>query len=210
MVFKDATTIIKLNKKEADLLHPYVEEILKRAMATYEKKYKMTLPGPVQVEVYPDHEDFAVRTTGMPGLGALGVTFGEVVAMDSPSARQPGDFNWASTLWHEMSHVYILTATNHRVARWFTEGFAVHEETQASPEWGDPITPDIVVALRDKKLLPVADLDRGFIRPEYPVAGHRLLLPGGPHLRLHPGAAGAPTSCSIWCIPTPRSKPRPR
>ena len=22
----------------------------------------MTLPGPVQVEVYPDHEDFAVRT----------------------------------------------------------------------------------------------------------------------------------------------------
>jgi len=167
-IFKDDTTILKLNKKEADLLHPYVEEILKRAMATYEKKYKMTLPGPVQVEVYPDHEDFAVRTTGMPGLGALGVTFGEVVAMDSPSARQPGDFNWASTLWHEMSHVYILTATNHRVARWFTEGLAVHEETQASPEWGDPITPDIVVALRDKKLLPVADLDRGFIRPEYP------------------------------------------
>jgi len=168
VIFKDATTIIKLNKKEADLLHPYVEEILKRAMATYEKKYKMTLPGPVQVEVYPDHEDFAVRTTGMPGLGALGVTFGMVVAMDSPSGRQPGDFNWASTLWHEMSHVYILTATNHRVARWFTEGLAVHEETQASPEWGDPITPDIVAALRDKKLLPVADLDRGFIRPEYP------------------------------------------
>ena len=50
----------------------------------------MKLPGPVQVEVYPDHEDFAVRTMGMPGLGALGVTFGEVVAMDSPSGRKPG------------------------------------------------------------------------------------------------------------------------
>ncbi len=47
----------------------------------------MKLPGPVQVEVYPDHEDFAVRTMGMPGLGALGVTFGEVVAMDQPSGR---------------------------------------------------------------------------------------------------------------------------
>ena len=82
----------KLNKKEADLLHPYFEEVLKRAIATYEKKYKMKLPGPVQVEVYPDHEDFAVRTMGMPGLGALGVTFGEVVAMDSPSGRKPGDF----------------------------------------------------------------------------------------------------------------------
>ena len=30
------------------------------------------------------------------------------------------------------------------------------------------MTPEIVVALRDKKLLPVADLDRGFVRPEYP------------------------------------------
>ena len=27
----------------------------------------MTLPGPVQVEVYPDHEDFAVRTWACPG-----------------------------------------------------------------------------------------------------------------------------------------------
>jgi tetratricopeptide (TPR) repeat protein len=166
---KDDTTILKLQKKEADLLRPYFNAELKRIMATYDKKYKMKLPGPVQVEVYPDHEDFAVRTMGMPGLGALGVTFGEVIAMDSPSGRPPGEFHWASTLWHEMSHVYILTATNHRVPRWFTEGLAVHEETEVSPEWGDRMTPDIVVALRDKKLLPVAELDRGFIRPEYPM-----------------------------------------
>jgi len=168
VTFQQDNTILKLQKKEADLLRPYFESELKRIMAAYDKKYKMTLPGPVQVEVYPDHEDFAVRTMGMPGLGALGVTFGEVIAMDSPSGRPPGQFHWASTLWHEMSHVYILTATNHRVPRWFTEGLAVHEETEVSPEWGDRITPDIVVAIREKKLLPVADLDRGFIRPEYP------------------------------------------
>jgi cellulose synthase operon protein C len=168
VTFKQDDTILKLQKKEADLLRPYFEAELKRIMAAYDKKYKMTLPGPVQVEVYPDHEDFAVRTMGMPGLGALGVTFGQVIAMDSPSGRPPGQFHWASTLWHEMSHVYILTATNHRVPRWFTEGLAVHEETEVSPEWGDRITPDIVVAIREKKLLPVADLDRGFIRPEYP------------------------------------------
>ena len=47
---------------------------------------------PGQVEVYPDHEDFAVRTMGMPGLGALGVTFNNVIAMDSPSGRPPGSF----------------------------------------------------------------------------------------------------------------------
>ena len=168
VVFKDDTTVLKLHQKEAELLYPYFFAELKRSIADYERKYQMKLAGPVQVEVYPDHEDFAVRTLGMPGLGALGVTFGNVVAMDSPSGRKPGDFHWASTLRHEMSHVFILAATNHRVPRWFTEGLAVHEETQASPEWGDPMTPDIVVALRDHKLLPVADLDRGFVRPEFP------------------------------------------
>jgi len=168
ITFRDQTTILKLHKKEAELLRPYFDAELKRCIGTYEKKYQMKLPGPVQVEVYPDHEDFAVRTMGMPGLGALGVTFGEVVAMDSPSGRPPGDFHWASTLRHEMSHVYILTATHHRVPRWFTEGLAVHEETAASPEWGSRLTPEILVAVRDKKLLPVAQLDRGFVRPEYP------------------------------------------
>jgi cellulose synthase operon protein C len=165
---RDSNTIIKLNKTEAALLLPYIQAELHTILATYEKKYKMTLPEPVQLEVYPNHEDFAVRTTGMPGLGALGVTFGEVVAMDSPSARKPGDFNWGATIWHEMSHVFILTATNHRVPRWFTEGLAVHEEGQRSPEWRNRLTPDVVAAIRDKKLLPVAKLDRGFVSPEYP------------------------------------------
>src|ERR1022692_2816732 len=123
---------------------------------------------PVQVEVYPDHEDFAVRTMGMPGLGALGVTFGYVVAMDSPSGRPPGTFHWASTMWHELSHVYVLNMTNFRVPRWFTEGLAVHEETAASPEWGDRLDPHVIMAIKDKKLLPVAELDRGFVRPTYP------------------------------------------
>jgi len=168
VTFKDSTTILKLHKKEAELLRPYFEAELKKIMATYDAKYKMKLPGPVQVEVYPDHEDFAVRTMGMPGLGALGVTFNEVIAMDSPSGRPPGEFHWASTLWHEMSHVYIITATKERVPRWFTEGLAVHEETEVSPEWGDRMTPDIVAAIKDNRLLPIADLDRGFVRPEYP------------------------------------------
>jgi tetratricopeptide (TPR) repeat protein len=167
-VIRNAGTILKLEKKEAELLQPYVEQVLTRAIATYESKYKMKLPGPVQVEVYPDHEDFAVRTAGMPGLGALGVTFGQVVAMDSPSGRKPGSFNWASTLWHEMNHVFVLTATHHRVPRWFAEGLAVHEEGQASSKWSNRLTPGVVVALKEKKLLPIAQLDRGFIRPEYP------------------------------------------
>jgi tetratricopeptide (TPR) repeat protein len=166
--YETSNTILKLNKKEAELLRPYIEAELKRAIATYEKKYQLKLKGPVQLEVYPDHDDFAVRTMGMPGLGALGVTFGSVVAMDSPSGRPPGTFHWASTMWHELSHVFVLQATNHRVPRWFTEGLAVYEETAASPDWGDRLDPEVVTAIHAKKLLPVAELDRGFIRPSYP------------------------------------------
>jgi len=165
---RDTSTILKLNKSESELLLPYMQAELHTILATYEKKYRMKLPSPVQLEVYPEHEDFAVRTLGMPGLGALGVTFGEVVAMDSPSARKPGDFNWGSTLWHEMSHVFILTATNFRVPRWFTEGLAVHEEGKRSAEWKNQPTPEVLAAIRDKKLLPVARLDRGFVYPDYP------------------------------------------
>jgi predicted Zn-dependent protease len=64
--------------------------------------------------------------------------------------------------------VYVLTATHHLVPRWFTEGLAVHEEGAASAEWGDRMTPEIVTALGKKQLLPVLQLDRGFVRPEYP------------------------------------------
>jgi tetratricopeptide (TPR) repeat protein len=168
VTFKTDNTIVRLHKTEAELLRPYFEGELKRAIATFEKKYKHKLDRPVQFEIYPDHEDFAVRTLGMPGLGALGVTFGYTVAMDSPSGRKPGTFHWASTMWHELSHVFVLAATRHRVPRWFTEGMAVHEETAVSPEWGDRLDFQVLSSIKDKKLLPVSELDRGFVRPKYP------------------------------------------
>ncbi|MBV8730934.1 MAG: tetratricopeptide repeat protein [Acidobacteriia bacterium] len=169
VTYKTDRTILVLNKKEAELLRPYFERELLRIIATYEKKYKMKLTKPVQLEVYPDHDDFAVRTAGLPGMGAiLGVTFGYSVSMDSPSGRPPGSFHWAETLWHEMSHVFTLTATGNRVPRWFTEGVAVHEESAINAEWGDRITPDILRAIKEKKLLPVTQLDRGYVHPTEP------------------------------------------
>jgi tetratricopeptide (TPR) repeat protein len=168
VTFKTDRTVLKLHKKEADLLRPYFEPEMRRAIAVYEKKYRWKLTQPVQVEVYPDHEDFAVRTLGMPGLGALGVTFGNVVAMDSPSGRPPGTFHWASVMWHEMSHVFTVSMTNFHVPRWFTEGIAVHEETAASPEWGDRLGPDEIAAIKNHQLLPITELDRGFVHPVNP------------------------------------------
>ncbi|QOY89447.1 tetratricopeptide repeat protein [Paludibaculum fermentans] len=168
IVYKQPRYILRLHKSEAELLRPYVEREITRALDSYDRKYNFKLPGPVLVEMYPDHQDFAVRTMGMPGLGALGVTFGLSVAMDSPSGRKPGDFHWASTLWHELSHVYLLTVTKHHVPRWFTEGVSVHEETAVSPEWGDRLTPEILGAMKKKTLLPISTLDRGYMRPSYP------------------------------------------
>jgi predicted Zn-dependent protease len=167
--FQTGGIILKFDKKEADVLRPYFQLEMERIIAAYQKKYKLQLDGPVQIEVYPNHEDFAVRTLGLPGLGALGVTFGHTIAMDSPSGRPPGQFHWASTLWHEMSHVFTLTLTNSRVPRWFTEGLAVHEETVVSAEWGDRLAPEEIAAIKDKTLLPIAELDRGFIHPKSPL-----------------------------------------
>ena len=167
--FTTSSTELVLNKSEADLLRPYVEPEMKRAMAAYEHKYKMTLPGRLRLEVYPNHDDFVVRTLGLPGQGGLlGVTFGTVVAIDSPTARPPGEFSWADTMWHELCHAYVISATHHLVPRWFSEGLAVHEEAVASPLWGNRLTPDTIAALKAKKLLPVLSLDGGFVRPEYP------------------------------------------
>jgi Tfp pilus assembly protein PilF len=169
--FRTSTTILKIPKKESALVRPYLQAELDEIIKTYEKKYKYHLTVPVQVEAYPNHEDFAVRTMGMPGLGALGVTFDTVVAIDSPSAadpqRGPGSFHWATTLWHEMSHVYVLTMTNSRTPRWFTEGLAVYEETAIHPDWGDRLDHYSLLAIKQKKLLPIADLERGYVHPNY-------------------------------------------
>lgn len=166
--FKYDRFTLRIHKKEADLLKPYIEEQMFKILAAYDRKYGFTMKEHVQIEVYPNHDDFAVRTVGLPGLGALGVTFGHIVAMDSPSGRKAGSFHWASTLWHEMSHVYSITYTKHRIPRWYTEGLAVYEETATSPDWGDRVDLPTLKAIRDKKLLPVNQLERGFVRPEYP------------------------------------------
>src|ERR1035438_3124135 len=141
-------------------MRPYVEELLERALTTFEKEYGYKPPEKVTFEMFPDHEDFAVRTLGVPGLGALGASFGTVVAMDSPAGRPPGEFHWGSTLWHEVAHVITLGTTNNRVPRWFTEGLSVYEEGRAG--WGVPIDMDSILALQQDRLMPVAELNKGF------------------------------------------------
>lgn len=158
---------LHLNRKEAQALRPYVLEVTRDSIATFSQRYGFRPREPVTVELYPDHDDFAVRVAALPGIGLLGVTFGYLVAMDSPSGRAVGDFNWGSTLWHEMAHVFTLEMTDHRVPRWLSEGISVFEEWRTGPVPGVLVTPDVIAALEQGRLLPVAQLDAGFIRPQY-------------------------------------------
>ena len=165
---KEVELRLRLSRKEADAIRPYVIDLARESIETFSKRYDFELREPVTLELYPDHDDFAVRVAALPGIGLLGVTFGYLVAMDSPSGRATGEFHWGSTLWHEMAHVFTLEATDHRVPRWLSEGISVFEEWRTGPTPGVAVPPDVIAALSEKKLLPVSDLDSGFIRPSYP------------------------------------------
>ncbi|MGH7444824.1 MAG: tetratricopeptide repeat protein, partial [Longimicrobiales bacterium] len=116
----------------------------------------------------PRHADFSVRTVGLAGLGALGVSFGNILAMDSPAAREPGSFNWGSTLWHEIAHAVTLGASGHRVPRWLTEGISVREERRARPGWGEDFSIDFALAYTHDRLRRPSALNAGFLRPRFP------------------------------------------
>ena len=62
--------------------------------------------------------------------------------MDSPTAREPDQFNWGSTLWHEFTHIITLQMTDHKIPRWFSEGLSVYEERKGFPGWGDDMKLD--------------------------------------------------------------------
>jgi tetratricopeptide (TPR) repeat protein len=160
--------VMRLHRDEADYLGPYVEDLTRRAVETFTRRYRFELQQPLIVELFPNHDDFAVRTVSTPGVGLLGVTFGYLLAMDSPSARAPGEFHWGSTLWHELAHVFTIKTSNHLMPRWFTEGLSVYEEWHTGPLRGRHLPLPVLEAIRDDKLLPVTELDNGFVRPTYP------------------------------------------
>lgn len=164
---EDGIFTFRFHKDEADVLRTYAPALAREAMAALSRRYKFTPRGPILVEIFPRHDDFAVRTLGLPGLiGALGACFGRVVTMDSPRARPPNTFSWQATLWHELAHVFSLQMSNQRVPRWLTEGLSVFEETRARPAWGRETELEFARAWRDGKALPLRDLDAGFTRPE--------------------------------------------
>jgi cellulose synthase operon protein C len=159
---------IRLHPDEQALLEPYVRDVVTRALDSFAERYGYRPPSPLHIELFNQHDDFAVRTAGLPGvlMNALGVCFGRVVAMVSPKARRPGSFSWQETLWHELAHVVTLQLSNQRVPRWLTEGISVHEERRARAGWGREGDLPFAQALTAGKALRLADLEGGFLAPD--------------------------------------------
>jgi tetratricopeptide (TPR) repeat protein len=163
---RDGDLIVRLDPAEAGVMREHVVPLARQALETLSKRYQFRPMGPILIEMFPKHDDFAVRTIGLPGfIGALGACFGRVVTLDSPRARQPGEFSWAATLWHEMAHVISLQMSNNRVPRWISEGMSVYEERRARPEWGREMEVPFAQALDAGKLLKLSDIQEGFSDP---------------------------------------------
>ena len=164
---REGNMVIRLHPDEKDVLRQYVPQLARESLEALSKRWEFTPTGPLLIEMFPNHDDFAVRTLGLPGMiGALGACFGRVVTVDSPKAREPGSFNWGETLWHEMAHVITLQLSNNRLPRWLSEGASVYEERRARPQWGREMDVPFARHLDRGKLISLRDLNSGFSNPE--------------------------------------------
>jgi len=164
---RDGDVVMRLHQDEAPVLQEYAMPLAKQALSTLSARYEFTPRGPILIEIFPKHDDFAVRTVGLPGMiGALGVCFGRVVTMDSPRARPPGEFQWEATLWHELAHVVTLQMSNQRLPRWLSEGISVYEEKKARAEWGREMDVAFAGMLNRGETLKLRDLNSAFQNPK--------------------------------------------
>jgi tetratricopeptide (TPR) repeat protein len=157
-----------VEKKDAALVALYALPLAERAFSDLAARYKYQPPGKIRIELYRGHADFSVRTVGLAGLDALGVSFGPVVALLAPAARPAGEYNWGSTLWHELTHSFTLGVSGNKVPRWLSEGLSVHEEHRAEPSWGADASHAFLAAFTANRLVPVSRMNDGFMRPAYP------------------------------------------
>ena len=167
VTIRDGDVVMRLDPIEAPVLREYAMALARQALSTLAARYEFTPRGPILIEIFPKQDDFAVRTLGLPGMvGALGVCFGRVVAMDSPNAGPRGEFQWEATLWHELAHVITLQMSNQRIPRWLTEGISVYEEKKARSEWGREMDVTFAGMLNRGETLKLHDLNSAFTNPK--------------------------------------------
>ncbi len=161
---------LRLPNLEAAVMGPELLAFLGEALQRYSAEYATEVKRPVAVQIFDDHDEFMVRSVGLPGNpGHLGICFGNLVTLDSPRARTPRTMNWRSVLWHEFVHVITLQKTKNRIPRWLSEGISVYEEGQRDPAWGQPLDPEFAPLLKEGAWPGVESLEAFFVSPETPL-----------------------------------------
>lgn len=155
---------LRMSPEEAAIYGDRALALLEEARIDLTAHYGLELPKRTTVEIYPNSQDFAVRTFGMPGVGGyLGVCFGSVFTVNSPATSQA---NWESVLWHEFAHVITLTMSDNRMPRWLSEGISVYEEIQRNPAWGQRMSADYYRRIVAEKIHPVSRMSAAFMEAE--------------------------------------------
>ncbi|MEE2906689.1 MAG: hypothetical protein VX527_02550 [Planctomycetota bacterium] len=149
-----------------------VREMMPRLESVYEDT--VTAFGSVPerrtvIELYPDHERFAVRIIGMPDIHTIAACTGPCIAMESPRKGVPSKnmtiYDWERVLRHEFAHTVNLAQTDYRVPLWLTEAAAVWMEP-GPRKW--ETTRMLADELQAGTLLDMDELTWAFVRPRRP------------------------------------------
>ncbi len=162
--------VLRLPKHEAPVMAEAALDLLDEEIALLEKKYQVELEKPILIEMFDNHDDFMVRSVGLAGnAGYLGICFGKLVTMDTPSVRPKGSSNWRAVLWHEFAHVITLQKTKNRMPRWLSEGISVYEEEQRSEAWHNRLDPQYLPILKAEGIPGLRSIDGFFTQPKSPM-----------------------------------------
>lgn len=162
--------IVRMDHREARIYGDRVLALLTEARRVLCEKYDHKLEGPINVEIFPQQSDFAIRTFGLPGgAGFLGVCFGKLITANSPASQGDSPSNWESVLWHEFCHVVTLQKTKNRMPRWLSEGISVYEELEKDPSWGQSMSPTYREMILGDDFVPLSKLSSAFLQPRTPM-----------------------------------------
>ncbi|HEX5106412.1 MAG TPA: tetratricopeptide repeat protein, partial [Pirellulaceae bacterium] len=161
--------VVKFDRGQDELLARYAARFLEdEVFPDLSRRLGYAPAGKTLVEIFsqsgntPGHAWFSARMVGLPFIGTVGACAGKMIALSSPTELKE-KYNWATVLRHEMVHVINLQQTDFGVPHWFTEGLAVHLESQPRPRaWAE------LLARRSRAgtLFTLDDVTLGFVRPK--------------------------------------------
>ncbi|MDH7598064.1 MAG: tetratricopeptide repeat protein [Sedimentisphaerales bacterium] len=158
---------VRMDPTHARLYGQQVIDLLRQARTALADAYGYR-PGHITVEIFPNPQDFAVRTFGMPGAeGFLAVCFGNLITARAPGPSPP--HNWHAILWHEYTHAVTLEVTKNKMPRWLSEGISVYEQGRHNPSWSYKMDPQYRQLIQKERLPGLSGLSEAFLDPRSPV-----------------------------------------